>query len=307
MSFVDFFNLTPATPSMKAQPRESRLVAYMLLLFVLTALTAVKQGAVKPLADIDWVDVIGEGATLLAGAAWLHFIIAWRPPGPVTRWLAFGFSLLAYGFFLDALDELVRFNNTLWGQSLESVVTPVAIAVLTFAAVALHNEQRVLHRQQHRREAHYRDHQAIDAITDLYNANYCLQVLNAGIQSGQPPVLWLIDLQNFEVINQRHGFAAGDTVLNRVANTLVATVPRDSLVCRYAGDRFVVLTHQRGISLALEQSLGQLLGCAMRLALYDCTGVDETLAVRVVALEPMEDEAAEKLLQRANNLLQARK
>lgn len=307
MSLVDLFSVTPAKPSLLTPRRQHRVYAYLLLVFALTMLAAVKQGEVKVLAEVDWFDVVGEGAVWIAALAWLHFTIAWRPPGPVTRWLVLGFSLLSYGFYLDVLDEAVRFNNTLWGQSLESIFTPAAIAVLTVAALFLHDEQRVLGRQQQRREAHFRDHQAIDTITDLYNADYCRQTLESGIEAGLPPTLWMIDVQNFDAINRRFGFATGDAVLNRIANTLVATVPRESLVCRYAGDRFAVLSQRRQLGLALDTTLSELLSHAMTLAVFDHARETIDCSVRAVSVEPVAGENAEQVLLRANSLLEAYK
>lgn len=307
MSFVDLFNVAPAKPSLSRPRPQHRVYAYLLLVFAMTLLAAVKQGEMKLLVEVDWVDVVGEGAAWIAALAWLHFTMAWRPPGPVTRWLVMGFALLSYGFYLDVLDEAVRFNNTLWGQSLESIFTPLAIAVLTVAALWLHDEQRILGRQQQRREAHFRDHQAIDRITDLYNADYCCQTLQDGIDSSQPPALWLIDVQDFDAINQRFGFAAGDAVLNRMANTLVATVPDDSLVCRYGGDRFAVLTQQRQLALSLEIQLSQLLSSAMTLAVFDLAGEEVNCRVRAVSIEAGSGESAEQVFQRANTMLQAKK
>ncbi len=307
MSFADLFRLSSAKPSLSTPTRQPRLFALMVLAFAITAATAVQQGSVKTWAEVDWVDVVGEGATWLIGLVWLHFTMAWRPAGPVTSLIAWGFALLTFGFYLDALDEFVRFNNTLWGQTFESIFTPAGIATLTLAALALHSEQRILGRQQQRREAHYRNHQAIDRVTDLYNAEYCRQALDDGIQSGQAPTLWLIDLNNFDAINRRFGFATGDEVLNRVANTLVATVPGDSLVCRYAGDRFTVLTHKRCLSLALESSISRLLSSAMTLALFDSIGEEVPCSVRLAVVEPNSGEDANQVLHRANTLLQAQK
>ena len=307
MSFMDLLGYSEAQPTLSAPRKQPRALLMMLVIFAAAGALAVDQGTPKNWADIDWVDVFGEGATSIIGLLWLHFTVAWRPAGPVTRLITWGFALLTFGFYLDALDELVRFNQTLWGQSFESLFIPAGIITLTLAAFGLHGEQKVLGRQQQRREAHYRNHQAIDRVTDLYNAEYCRQTLASGIDAKNPPTLWLIDLANFDAINRRFGFATGDEVLNRVANTLVATVPGDSLVCRYAGDRFTVLTHKPSLSLALEDSLSKLLSSAMTLALYDNIGEEIPCSVRVAITEPAVGENANQVLARANHILQAQK
>ena len=56
-----------------------------------------------------------------------------------------------------------------------------------------------------------------------------------------------IDVDNFKLINDRHGHAAGDRVLSAVADRLVRTVRPDDFVCRIGGDEFaVVLTDSAG-------------------------------------------------------------
>jgi diguanylate cyclase (GGDEF)-like protein len=51
----------------------------------------------------------------------------------------------------------------------------------------------------------------------------------------------VLDIDHFEVINQMHGQDAGDAVLKIVAQTVLAYSRASDLVCRLAGDRFLVL------------------------------------------------------------------
>lgn len=298
MSYSDFFAHSPLTRGFTRRFGSYQGVIYPLLAgaFLVTFLAALQQGDIKPWAVLQWVDIVGEGMTLLISLLWLHLVLMWRPPGPVTLWLASGFSLLSFGFYLDGVDELVYFSNAPWSRSLESIVTPLAILVLTYAAFLLSKEQRVLLRQQRRREAHYRNHQEIDYVTDLYNGSYFRRALEAAIALGEPFKVWLIDLDNFDAINQRFGFADGDRVLNRVANTLVASVPDASLVCRYAGDRFVVITRAVQELPALDQVLGNLLSHTMTLALSDQGGEILIRRVHVVSAVPLAEESADELL-----------
>ena len=51
----------------------------------------------------------------------------------------------------------------------------------------------------------------------------------------------MIDINGFSRFNEAHGYAEGDRFLQEIARLLVMHVRESDLVCRYAGDRFVIL------------------------------------------------------------------
>lgn len=301
LSFSDWRALHRKVPALDSVGpyRYGRVYGAMLLVFALFAMAAAVGGEWKAWTEIDWFDVGGEGFVVVAALSWLHYLLQWRPPGPVTQCLLTGFGLLSFGFYLDVLDEFIRLGGAGWGASLESFVTPLAVLLITYAIVALNQEQQVLARQQRRREAGVRDHRDIDPVTDLYNGEYCRRALTTALGAANPVSLWLIDIDNFSAVNRHYGFACGDSVLNRIASTLVATTPDGALVCRYGGDRFVVVANgdQRP---GLQGALDRLLSEAIQLALYHQTGDSLDIAVRLAVVGSSAGESADELLMRAN-------
>ena len=60
-------------------------------------------------------------------------------------------------------------------------------------------------------------------------------------RAGSPLSALLIDLDNFKLVNDRHGHQAGDALLREVGQTLVREFRAFDRVARYGGDEFVVI------------------------------------------------------------------
>ena len=84
-----------------------------------------------------------------------------------------------------------------------------------------------------------------DALTGLPNRALLVdridQALSHAKRSGQCTAVLFVDLDRFKQVNDTYGHAAGDTVLRRVADTLVAALRPMDTVARIGGDEFVVL------------------------------------------------------------------
>jgi diguanylate cyclase (GGDEF)-like protein len=84
-----------------------------------------------------------------------------------------------------------------------------------------------------------------DAVTGCMNHRGMRRRLHEEIgralRSGSPLSCMLIDLDNFKLVNDRHGHQAGDTVLREVGQALVGEFRAFDRVARYGGDEFVVI------------------------------------------------------------------
>ncbi len=74
----------------------------------------------------------------------------------------------------------------------------------------------------------------------------------------------MVDVDNFKLVNDRHGHVAGDEVLRRVASTLMSVARESDAVCRYGGEEFCVLLPETRIEQAatvaerLRQAIAEL-------------------------------------------------
>ena len=147
----------------------------------------------------------------------------------------------------DCADDLHAVNNTLAQGVAELVRMEAALAVsqqaLAVSEAALLVAQNA--EQQARREAMH------DSATGLPNREHFNSRLEHAIAQAQRHGLTLavmfFDLDKFKAINDDHGHAAGDAVLQQVADRLLAHCRAEDTVCRNGGDEFLyLLIHPQG-------------------------------------------------------------
>ena len=100
-----------------------------------------------------------------------------------------------------------------------------------------------------------------DGLTKIHNHRFFQDQLGREIKradrTGSPLALVLVDIDDFKALNDRHGHAAGDGVLERLAALLVGETRDQDLVARYGGEEFAVLAPgtDRVGALALAEKL----------------------------------------------------
>jgi diguanylate cyclase (GGDEF)-like protein len=108
-------------------------------------------------------------------------------------------------------------------------------------------------------------HQAAhDALTGLFNRAAFEQALGSALaeaqQEGAEHALLFIDLDQFRVVNDACGHAAGDVVLRQVGQLLAGVVRAADTLARIGGDEFAVILnhcpHEQALQLALEICAG---------------------------------------------------
>jgi diguanylate cyclase (GGDEF)-like protein len=85
---------------------------------------------------------------------------------------------------------------------------------------------------------------ATDEMTGLFNRRHFLRfakVALTSLRTGSQHGLALIDLDHFKRVNDAHGHAAGDRVLQTFATVAQACLRDGDIIARYGGEEFVLL------------------------------------------------------------------
>jgi diguanylate cyclase (GGDEF)-like protein len=92
----------------------------------------------------------------------------------------------------------------------------------------------------------------VDELTGLFDRRYFEAQLDAGLaaarRTGKPLGCILVDIDEMHVVNGAFGRELGDQMLCAVSRCLTEICRREDVLCRFGGDRFVVLVPAAKVS-----------------------------------------------------------
>ncbi len=155
------------------------------------------------------------------------------------------------------------------GQEIWSLVVPIVLVLaflLTLAAFTVSAKIARLSASLEKSEAVNRHYARHDSLTGLMNRLAFSEQMEKALKAlpEQRFALAACDLDRFKKINDTHGHAAGDIVLQVIAQRLQNAVGDDGIVGRVGGDEFVILLtgsvardHLNALSARIIASLGK--------------------------------------------------
>ncbi|MES2821643.1 MAG: GGDEF domain-containing protein [Pseudomonadota bacterium] len=256
---ADFFRASPVTVLLS-----SVLVLASQLVFLVMFRTGCNLRFRDPsltepqiLIGLTWLTVLlgfleqARGTFLMLYVLVLLFGVFQLPPRRFARCAAFAF----FGFAGLHLWEASR--QYLANPGLALLQTFALLFVLIWLSLFASYVQSLRQRMQQRRfalQAHQDTlrgmmHQleelaATDELTGLFNRRHFLRLAArelASLRPGHQHGLALIDLDHFKRVNDQHGHACGDRVLQSFATVGRACLREGDVLARYGGEEFVLL------------------------------------------------------------------
>jgi diguanylate cyclase len=157
-----------------------------------------------------------------------------------------------------------------------------------------------------------RNESLTDPLTSLANRKYFDSALEKNIAqsvaTGEPVALLLIDIDHFKAFNDTFGHLTGDQVLRLVAIALKQNVKGQDIAARYGGEEFAIILPGTTLRSALTVADHVRRAVMTKELMKRSTGEHlgrVTVSIGVAVLQ--KDEAAQSLIERADNCLYAAK
>lgn len=198
--------------------------------------------------------------------------------------------------FVLTLERQLRFSDV----NLVLIVAILVVAAVSFWSVLmfsrLHHGNEMERLQYENRLYHLANN---DSLTGLANRNFLLerlrQVLARAKRKGTRFALVFLDMNNFKMVNDEFGHAAGDSLLCDIAARFKTCMREEDTVCRYQGDEFVILLEEINHRDETEQVRTKLMECLE--TPFDMNGTELWASVSIgVAVFPEDGEDIATLL-----------
>lgn len=156
----------------------------------------------------------------------------------------------------DAIYYLVATIATLIGAGITALtvwaIIPYTILTYRAAEIAISTDALLLSmalaeqiRRAHKEKLQAQQLARIDMLTKLNNRRafneICSPIWHNAIRHKHKLCIILLDIDEFKLINDNHGHAAGDLVLKEVANVLHDAIREGDVLARWGGEEFAIM------------------------------------------------------------------
>jgi len=146
-----------------------------------------------------------------------------------------------------------------------------------------------------------------DKLTGVYNNGYFQHYLKNELKRADrhhhPVSLLMLDIDNFKLVNDRHGHLAGDKLLKEVAAKLNQSIREIDVLARFGGDEFAIIlpyTQKENAAALAERIRLAIEKCTV--AVNDQTSITLSMSIGVADYAPGVDTAHD-VIQKADKAL----
>jgi diguanylate cyclase (GGDEF)-like protein len=190
-------------------------------------------------------------------------VILYNPILKKTRKLVLGaffglafLSTIILGFMLSPMLRFSTFQLQLM-NSINVIVTFIVLAGVSYIQIRNSNKVAIRLIEVNNKLAF---HASRDSLTNLLNRRTMNQYIQMEYvrskRSGKAFGLIMADVDDFKLVNDNYGHAAGDLVLIELSGLLSATLRKQDLIARWGGEEFLILlpeTEFEGVQIAAEK------------------------------------------------------
>lgn len=147
----------------------------------------------------------------------------------------------------------------------------------------------------------------IDALTQLYNKKYFLDVLSKEFsfsrRNKNPLSLMMIDIDFFKKVNDSYGHLAGDQVLKSLGQALLKQLRLENIACRYGGEEFSVILRNVSADHALTIAERLRMSVEAEKVIFKETPISITISIGIATFESDNYSTQEDLILTADRHL----
>ncbi|QLE86211.1 GGDEF domain-containing protein [Shewanella sp. Scap07] len=147
--------------------------------------------------------------------------------------LLFGFILLFYGTWLNALDDLLMIEHRSIDLTEDMLITlGLILTLLGIINWTQHYQQQISKLEQQSQQ---------DPLTQALNRQGILKKLANAEQQQRPLTIMVMSIDHFKQITRSYGYALGDKLVCLIYQELQALQPDNSDIGRWSDDEFLLL------------------------------------------------------------------
>jgi diguanylate cyclase (GGDEF)-like protein/PAS domain S-box-containing protein len=147
-----------------------------------------------------------------------------------------------------------------------------------------------------------REQAEVDELTGLYNRREANELLRLELERcqryGTPVSVALLDIDRFKAVNDDHGHAIGDRILQGLAKLLVGRLRSNDRIARWGGEEFLLILPHTTAYCAVEAAEG--VRQAIKQAVF---ASDITITASMGVAEYTPGESLDQLLERTDQAL----